>query len=99
MDEQSLTKIAKETLETALSELRIELSQSTQMIAAYTAERAAFLATLVGQPGYPEAVIAERDSVALRAGIASVAQADSADQRMLGVLQGILQVGATALVA
>lgn len=89
----------KETLDTALDEIGVDLKQETAAIAAYAAERATFLASIVGQPGYAEAVRAERDNVALRAGIATVAQATSAEQRLLGVLQAALQMGAAALVA
>lgn len=99
MKTTQFTEVAKETLETALNELGAEMKGSAQVVAAYAAERAAFLSTLMGQPGYEEAVLAERDSVAIRAGIATAAQADAVEQRMLGVLQGILQVGASILVA
>lgn len=63
----------------------------------YAAERTAYLSTLVGQPGFEEAVRAERDNVALKGGISTVAGADRADARLVGIIQGVLFLGARAL--
>ena len=64
---------------------------------AYAAERARHLATLVNEPGFDEAVTAERDAVLLRLGISAVDTADSADQRVIGMLHAALQIAAKAL--
>lgn len=68
-------------------------------IAQDAAERTTHLSTLVGQPGFERAVVAERDNIALRAGIQAAQTGDAVDQRVLGLLQGGLQVGANALAA
>lgn len=65
--------------------------------ARYAAERAAHLSLLVGQPGFEEAVVAERDNVSMHAGLLAVAQADALDQKVLGTLQGGLFFAARLL--
>lgn len=86
-------------LSDAVKETGQDLKGDLQVVTAYAAERTAVLATLVGQPGFEEAVRAERDNVALKAGIASVAAADAFDQRVVGIIQGALFIGAKALAA
>ncbi len=63
-------------------------------LAAYAAERSANLATLVGSVNFERAVRIERDSVALKAGIIAVQNADQADARLVGVIQGALSFAA-----
>jgi hypothetical protein len=63
----------------------------------YAALRLAHLATCVGQPGYMRAVIAERDSVAIRLGIVTTSGADRGDQELLGMIGGALATGARML--
>lgn len=84
-------------LETAVRETGVELTQGSKEVATYAAQRAVFLAGLVGRPGYQQAVIAERDNVALFAGISGVNAADGAQQKLIGVIQGALALGARAL--
>lgn len=74
------------------------LAQSAGDLATYTAERAQHLAGIYSEPGFREAVIAERDNVALKAGIAAVDEADALDQRFLGLIDGILSTASGALV-
>ena len=93
MDETTL----KNMLEIALAEISADLESTVDGVAAYAAQRMAVLATLVGQPGYEEAVIAERDNVAMFAGIGAVDTADAAAQRLLGIVQGVLSLGAQLL--
>lgn len=75
------------------------LEQSGREVAAYAATRTAILATLVGQVGYEQAVIAERDAVALFAGLQVVSNADGLRDRILGAIQGALFMAAGALSA
>ena len=79
------------------AEMGAELRFNSTEVADYAAQRAAFLSTLVGQPGYQEAVIAERDNVALKMGTSAVSTATAADARLLGIVQGVLGLGARAL--
>jgi hypothetical protein len=84
-------------LDSALKETGASLEQSTAEVAQYAAERTAYLSTLVGQPGFELAVQAERDAVALFAGIVAVGQAQAVQGRIIGVIQGALFMGAKAL--
>lgn len=85
-------------LASAVTETGAALSKTSDELAAYVAQRAGVLAAAYGQPGYEMAVAAERDAVALWAGMAGVAAAKAADQRLLGVIQGALSIGAQAMV-
>ena len=87
----------KNLLESALQETGADLQATASEVALYAAERVAILATLIGQPGYELAVIAERDNVVLMSGINAVNQADAVRQRIIGVIQGALFLGAQAL--
>lgn len=87
----------KNLIDSALQETGASLKQSSQEVAAYAAQRAAFLSTLVGQPGFEQAVIAERDNVALFAGIVAVGQVVAIQAKIVGVIQGALFIGASAL--
>lgn len=84
-------------IDSALQETGVSLKASSAEVAVYAAGRAAFLSTIIGQPGFEQAVIAERDNVALFAGIAAVNQAVAVQARIVGVIQGALFMGAQAL--
>ena len=75
------------------------LRADIKAVGAYAAERAAHLATLSGQPGFEDAVLAERDNVVLRAGIAATQRGDNIDQRLIGIIQGALRTAAVVLAA
>lgn len=64
-----------------------DLSDRTEALRAYAAERAEILSDLVGDPNFDYALRAERDNVALAAGIAAVQAGDAADQRLIGMIQ------------
>ena len=87
----------KNLLESALAETGADLEQTASEIALYAAERTAYLATIIGLDGYEQAVIAERDNVVLRAGLAAVGEADATRERIIGVIHGALFLGAQAL--
>ena len=84
-------------LKDAAKETGRDLKANLAEVTLYAAERTAYLSTLVGQPGFEEAVRAERDNVTLKSGIASVKAADAADARVVGIIQGVLFLGARAL--
>ena len=77
-------------LRSAIEETGADLERSAAEVAAYMSTRVATLALLVGQVGYEQAVIAERDNVALFAGLRAVEQADAASARIFGLIQGAL---------
>ena len=87
----------KTLLKDATTELGVELSGNLVEAALYADQRAAYLATIVGQVGFDLALRAERDSVALKLGLETVASADAADYRLVGIIQGVLAIGAKAL--
>lgn len=89
-----VTEDLKALFQDAIEETGVSLQVGAAELAAYAAERSAHLATLVSDPGFQLAVRAERDAVALRAGITAVQQADAADARIVGVIQGALSFAA-----
>lgn len=97
MSQDQVSSDISDLLKSAQRELKQDLSQSTQAVAFYATQRAALLASNVGQPGFELALRAERDNVALYAGIETTRMADEAQQRFLGILEGSLALGARAL--
>lgn len=91
--EQEFTDLITNAVEGLGTSLKIDVD----LLALYAAERMEHLSLLVGQEGFSEAVIAERDNVVLEAGILATRQADIADQRLVGIIQGALYFGAVAL--
>lgn len=87
----------KDLLDDAVGELGTELEEGHDVLAAYMSERALHLSTIVGEPGFGQAVTAERNSVAMRAGLQAAAAADSVDAHLLGLIGGALRVAAVAL--
>ena len=79
-------------------EFGVTVKVDAKALATYTAQRVAHLGTLVGKPGFEDAVVAERDSLALRAGVLAVKAADVVDSRIVGLIQAALSIGARALV-
>lgn len=64
----------------------------------YAAERMLHLSGIVDEPGYLEALRAEGLNVALMAAGAAVDAADAIDRELVGVVTGLLGMGARALV-
>ena len=89
----------KAMLRQALDELGGEIQGTLDEVADYAASRAEHLATIVGEPGFDQAVLAERDAVALKAGLSVAKDARALDQRLVGLFQGALFWGAKALAA
>lgn len=86
-----------ELLSSAAKETGADLSGSADQIRVTVAEQMAKLSLVVGEPGYDRAVLAARDNVALVAGLAAVEDADAADSRIIGIIQGALFFGAKTL--
>lgn len=78
-------------------DLGITLKMDGVTFAQHTAARVAHLGTIVGKPGFEDALKAERDSLALRAGVLAVRAADVVDSRIVGLIQAALSIGARAL--
>tara|TARA_R110000803_G_scaffold20201_12_gene52267 strand:- start:1703 stop:2008 length:306 start_codon:yes stop_codon:yes gene_type:complete len=84
-------------LEQAGVELGKEFEQSIKDIREYAAQRMMHLSMIIDEPGYLEALVAERDSIALFAGIKTVQIADAADAQLIGTIGGAIRIGALAL--
>ena len=93
MDTESFKKLLKDTAEEFETEIKADLNS----LAVYTSEQITLLTKAVGQPGFDEALIAARNSIALHAGISATRQADAADQRILGIIQAVLALGVSAI--
>lgn len=86
-------------LEEAVNGMRKDLRGGVETLVTYTAARTAYLSTLVGKKGFEQAVIIERDNVAIRCAIEVGRNASGADQRLIGIIQAVLLFGAKRLVA
>lgn len=84
-------------LEDSARRLGIQLEGDMAVVRLYAAKRIQHLSTIVGQPGYLEAVRAEADNVLLEAAVNAVAAADAADRELFGLVSGFLGAGARAL--
>ena len=85
-------------LQTEAAELGVSLGAAADEVAIYTEERLTHLASIVGEPGYMEAVKAEQDNILLFALARSIDEADAADARLMGIVRGSLAIGVRALV-
>lgn len=85
------------TIEETARQLGRDLSVDLTELRAYSAQRMMHLSTIIDEPGYFEALEAERDNVALKAGIRLVDAADRIDRQLIGIVAGALAVGARAL--
>lgn len=88
----------KSLLSTQFNDLGDDAEARIEEVALYAAERTAYLSTLVGHAGFEEAVVAERDNVALTAARVLTDQADIVDQGILGVIQGAMFTAARLLI-
>jgi len=72
--------------------LGVEFEADAQEVRDYVKERAFHLARCVGEPGFEEAALAERDNVMLKLAMSAVAAGDAADAELRGILDGGLSV-------
>ncbi len=78
----------KALIEQAVAETGVSLEISSDDLGRYMAERAEHLATLVDDPGFDFAARAERDNIALKAGVGAWKVGRAVDQQFVGILQG-----------
>lgn len=90
-------KWAVEAFGGLLDDLGVGAEAARAELAEYAAERAAHLSAIVNEPGFPEAVRAERDNVALKAGILAAEVGDEVNQGLLAALAGGLGFAARAI--
>lgn len=84
-------------LDAFVSETGRDLRLGTRELAQLAVAAQERLALAVGEPGFDGALIRERDALAIRAGIASVAQADALDGRLIGIIHAVLTLGVAAI--
>lgn len=89
----------EEMLKESLTSIGKEAEFNAKEVAQYAIQRAEHLSTIVGETGFEEALLAERDNVALKAGIYATRTADLADHRLLGAIQGTLSFASKLIVA
>ena len=87
----------KSLVESTADRLGITLTRDMVECRDYAKRRMLFLASIIEEPGFDMALLAERDSVAMYIGIATAAAADAADVELRGVILGALSIGAKAL--
>lgn len=87
MEYDVIVKRMRADLEAMLKESGASLKVSAASIAAYTAERASTLALSIGQPGFSQALKAEKQNVLMFAALQAVDEADEADRRVQVVLE------------
>ena len=102
MKNQAVADELARVLTDAAREEGRDLQVDAQAVRAVIAASVERLAASVGQSGYRDAVIAERDAVALAAAVVAVVAVDAgdaADRRLLGIIEGALTVGARMVLA
>jgi hypothetical protein len=76
-----------------------ELASDLGEVRDYVAARMAHLSRTSAEPGFREALVAERDSIAMKAAGRAIDRADAFDARILGLVEGVILVGSKALAA
>jgi hypothetical protein len=84
-------------LEELFAESKQELATGVNELGDYVAERISHLKFAMNEPGYPEAVAAERDAIALKAAGRTVDKADEFDAHLVGLVEKGLVYGLAGL--
>ena len=93
--------VAKEflaLLTEAVEETGVDFVESKEVLATYAAERAQHLSTIAHEPGFGQAVIAERNNVVMHAGFEISHDLGSIESRWIGMIGGALRIAAIALI-
>lgn len=96
LDDDVLKAVATE-FDGLLKRLGHDLGDKADEVAQYAAERSDHLANIVGEAGYEQAVEAEIQNLALKAGIAATDAADKVDQAKMQALGTGLRFAASFL--
>lgn len=94
---KDLGSLLGDLLEETAKEIGRELRGDMKSVRAYAAQRMAHLATGIGEPGYTEALKAERDAILLKAAGKAVKNADAVDRRFHMIVETALTIGSRAL--
>lgn len=84
-------------IEGTAARLGLTLEGNMDEVRALTSERMMHLSTIVDEPGYGEALLAETLRIALRAAGGAVDSADALDRELVGTIGGLLAMGARAI--
>lgn len=77
--------------------LGVALNEDLEGAAEFAEQRALHLQNIVSEPGFREAVLAERDAIALRVTSDAIVAADEVDQRFLAFVGDAIGFAAKAL--
>lgn len=83
-----------DTLAAAARRLEIELKTDSEELRQMGAQLIIDLGMAVGEPGYEEAVLAARDTIALQVGLDAASAGDLADAEVRGIIFGFLVAAA-----
>ena len=84
-------------LDDAAQETGHDFKLTHDQIAEYMAVRALHLSAIVAEPGFSQAVTAERNNVAMYVGLAASERAAGVDRQLLGLISGAIRIAAVAL--
>lgn len=102
MNQQALKDIGDEFIQ-ALRDHAIEAGQELagdlSSVRDDLAARMAHLSRTVGEPGFRDALVAERDNLAMKTAGRAIDRGDAFDSRILGLAEGTLLVGSKLLAA
>lgn len=87
----------KNTLDDALESSGATLKESREEVAQFMHDRALHLSTITHEPGFGKAVVAERNAIAMEAGLEVSEVAGKADVEMLGWIGAGLRIFAMVL--
>lgn len=97
MDAENIGKEFLELLKSFAEETGQSLADAGDDLRVYTQERIKHLSTIVGDPGFDMARQAELDSIMIKAGLKAVEEGDKMDARILGFIDGALNLAARLL--
>lgn len=100
MDADKLTTQFLEIFRDQVEDMGDSLKVTVGELASYMTQRASMLAVMLAssEPGFDLALLAERDNVALFAGVKAVEKAREMDNRLIGMIHGALAIASTVLV-
>jgi len=94
---KDLGKMLGDLLEDTAKEMGRDLKGDLDSVRAFSAQRMAHLAGAIAEPGFQEALKAEKDAIILRAAGQAVKNADAVDQRLHSIVETALLIGSRAL--
>lgn len=93
----NLSEEFERTLRDTADRLGVELEGNLDVVREYAADTMLTLRLSVDEPGYAEVLVAAGINVTLAAAGAAVSSADALDRELIGVVVGLLGMGARAL--